>query len=44
MKQTLMLEPDENVFLAIYLSKAQKRVELFSFNLLPDVPPWKPSL
>ena len=43
-KQALELDPDQNVFLAIYLSQAQKRVELFSFNLLPDVQPCKPSL
>jgi len=42
-KSTLLLDQDQNVVLAIYLSKAQTRVELFNFNLLPDVTQWKPS-
>ena len=43
-KQVLLLPPDQNVFLAIYLSEAQNKVELFNFQLLPDVPTWKPAL
>jgi hypothetical protein len=42
-KQTLMLESNWNVFLAVYLSQAQTPVELFTFHLVPDVPIWKPA-
>jgi hypothetical protein len=37
LKDALGLDAWENVFLAIYLSQAQKRYEMFSFNLVPGV-------
>jgi SagB-type dehydrogenase family enzyme len=42
LKKTLQLDPDQNVFLAVFLSRAQQRTELFRFQIAPDIPVWNP--
>lgn len=42
-KKTLLLEPEQNVFLAVYLSQKQTPAELFRFQIVQDVPLWNPA-